>query len=97
MRVVIVEDHALLREGMAALLQEHDIEVVAQADDGPGLLRIVEGHKPDLAVCDVRLPRSVAMPRTRSLFMVAVSDGVRLCATRMCGSVRARSGLGVLP
>ena len=55
-RVVIVEDHALLREGMVALLQEHDIEVVAQADDGPGLLRIVEGHKPDLAVCDVRLP-----------------------------------------
>ncbi len=56
MRVVIVEDHALLREGMVALLQEHDIEVVAQAEDGPGLLRIVEGHKPDLAICDVRLP-----------------------------------------
>jgi DNA-binding NarL/FixJ family response regulator len=55
-RVVIVEDHALLREGLVALLQEHDIEVVAQAQDGPGLLRIVEGHKPDLAICDVRLP-----------------------------------------
>jgi DNA-binding NarL/FixJ family response regulator len=55
-RVVIVEDHALLREGLVALLQEHDIEVVAQAEDGPGLLRIVEGHKPDLAICDVRLP-----------------------------------------
>jgi DNA-binding NarL/FixJ family response regulator len=56
MRVVIVEDHALLREGMVALLQENDIEVVAQAEDGPGLLRIVDGHKPDLAICDVRLP-----------------------------------------
>jgi DNA-binding NarL/FixJ family response regulator len=55
-RVVIVEDHALLREGMVALLSEHDIEVVAQADDGPGLLRIVEAHQPDLAICDVRLP-----------------------------------------
>jgi DNA-binding NarL/FixJ family response regulator len=55
-RVVIVEDHALLREGIVALLQEHEIEVVAQAEDGPGLLRIVEGHKPDLAICDVRLP-----------------------------------------
>jgi DNA-binding NarL/FixJ family response regulator len=55
-RVVIVEDHALLREGMVALLQENEIEVVAQAEDGPGLLRIVEGHKPDLAICDVRLP-----------------------------------------
>jgi DNA-binding NarL/FixJ family response regulator len=56
MRVVIVEDHALLREGLVALLQEHEIEVVAQAQDGPGLLRIVDGHKPDLAICDVRLP-----------------------------------------
>jgi DNA-binding NarL/FixJ family response regulator len=54
--VVIVEDLALLREGIIALLQENDIEVVAQADDGPGLLRIVDGHKPDLAICDVRLP-----------------------------------------
>jgi DNA-binding NarL/FixJ family response regulator len=55
-RVVIVEDHALLREGIVALLQEHDIEVVAQAEDAPGLLRIVDGHRPDLAICDVRLP-----------------------------------------
>ena len=56
MRVVIAEDQALLREGIVALLQENGIEVVAQADDGPGLLRIVAGHKPDLAIVDVRLP-----------------------------------------
>jgi DNA-binding NarL/FixJ family response regulator len=56
MRVVIAEDSVLLREGIVALLQEYDIEVVAQADDGEGLLRIVAGHKPDLAIVDVRLP-----------------------------------------
>ena len=56
MRAVIVEDLALLREGIVALLREHGIDVVAQAQDGPGLLRIVSGHKPDLAVVDVRLP-----------------------------------------
>jgi DNA-binding NarL/FixJ family response regulator len=55
-RVVIVEDQTLLREGLVALLAENGIEVVATADDGPGLLRIVAGHKPDLAICDVRLP-----------------------------------------
>jgi DNA-binding NarL/FixJ family response regulator len=53
---VIVEDQALLREGIAALLSEHGIEVVAQADDAPGLRRIVASHKPDLAIVDVRLP-----------------------------------------
>jgi DNA-binding NarL/FixJ family response regulator len=55
-RVVITEDNALLREGLVALLREHDIEVVATAEDGPGLVRIVGGHKPDLAIVDVRLP-----------------------------------------
>jgi DNA-binding NarL/FixJ family response regulator len=57
-RAVIVEDLALLREGIVALLREHDVDVVAQAEDGEGLLRVVAGHKPDLAVVDVRLPPS---------------------------------------
>jgi DNA-binding NarL/FixJ family response regulator len=55
-RVVIAEDSLLLREGLVALLREHDLEVVAQAEDGEGLLRIIGGHKPDLAIVDVRLP-----------------------------------------
>jgi DNA-binding NarL/FixJ family response regulator len=57
-RVVIAEDLALLREGLVALLRENGIEVVAQVEDGPGLLRAITGHKPDLAIVDVRLPPS---------------------------------------
>ena len=53
---MIVEDNALLREGIVALLRERGIDVVAQAEDAPGLLRIVAGHKPDVAIVDVRLP-----------------------------------------
>ena len=56
MRVVIVEDNALLNEGIVALLRERSIDVVAQAEDAPGLLRIVAGHKPNVAIVDVRLP-----------------------------------------
>jgi DNA-binding NarL/FixJ family response regulator len=55
-RVVIAEDLALLREGLVALLRENEIDVVAQVDDGPGLLRAIAGHRPDLAIVDVRLP-----------------------------------------
>jgi DNA-binding NarL/FixJ family response regulator len=58
MRVVIVEDQALLREGIVALLRDNDVEVVGQSDDAPGLLRLVNGHKPDMAIVDVRLPPS---------------------------------------
>lgn len=53
---MIAEDLALLREGLVALLREHDFEVVAQVEDAAGLLRALAGHKPDLAIVDVRLP-----------------------------------------
>jgi len=55
-RVVIVEDQVLLREGLVSLLRERGIDVVAQAEDADGLLRVVAGHRPDLAIVDVRLP-----------------------------------------
>jgi DNA-binding NarL/FixJ family response regulator len=55
-RVVIAEDLALLRAGLVALLREHGYDVVAEVEDGPGLLRAVAGHKPDVAIVDVRLP-----------------------------------------
>jgi DNA-binding NarL/FixJ family response regulator len=55
-RIVVVDDNALLREGLVALVRERGIYVVAQAEDGDGLLRIVNAHKPDVAIVDVRLP-----------------------------------------
>ena len=56
MRVALVEDQALLREGIVALLREQEIEVVAQAEDAEGFLRAVGAHHPDVAIVDVRLP-----------------------------------------
>jgi DNA-binding NarL/FixJ family response regulator len=54
-RIVIVEDNALLREGVVALLRERGLEVVADAEDVPGFLAAVDEHRPDLAIVDVRL------------------------------------------
>lgn len=56
MRAVIAEDSLLLREGIARLLLDAGIEVVAQAGDAPDLLRKVHAHKPDVAVIDIRMP-----------------------------------------
>ena len=56
MRVVIAEDLALLREGLARLLTEGGFEVVAAVEDGSALLRVAVTEKPDVAVVDVRLP-----------------------------------------
>ena len=56
MRVVIAEDLALLREGLRRLLTDSGFEVVAAVQDGPGLVRAISGHKPDVCIVDVRLP-----------------------------------------
>lgn len=56
MRVVIAEDHALLRDGLIRLLTAHDFEIADAVDNGPSLLRALTTHHPDVAVVDVRLP-----------------------------------------
>jgi serine/threonine-protein kinase len=56
MRVVIAEDSPLLREGVAAILTEDGIDVVAQVGDATALLEAVNRLEPDLAIVDVRMP-----------------------------------------
>lgn len=56
MRLVIADDSALLREGLARLLVEAGHEVVAAVGDVPSLLDAVAAHSPDLAVVDIRMP-----------------------------------------
>jgi DNA-binding NarL/FixJ family response regulator len=55
-RVVIAEDHALLRDGLTRLLEAFEVEVVEVVDNGPALLPALIKHRPDVAVVDVRLP-----------------------------------------
>jgi DNA-binding NarL/FixJ family response regulator len=55
-RVVLADDAALLRDGLARLLVEAGIEVAAQAGTAPELLAAVEKHNPDVAVVDIRMP-----------------------------------------
>jgi len=56
LRVLIAEDHALLRDGLIRLLEAHDFEVVEAVDNGPRLVPALVEHRPDVAVVDVRLP-----------------------------------------
>jgi DNA-binding NarL/FixJ family response regulator len=56
MRVVVADDVMLTREGIAHLLVEAGIEVVAQAEDADALLREVRLKQPDAAIVDIRMP-----------------------------------------
>jgi len=55
-RVAIAEDSVLLREGLARLLDDEGIEVVAQSADADDLLLKVRSYAPDVAIVDIRLP-----------------------------------------
>ncbi|MGY2065416.1 response regulator [Blastococcus sp. SYSU DS0619] len=56
MRIVIAEDDALLREGLALLLRAESLDVVAAAGGPDGFLAAVDEHRPDVAIVDVRMP-----------------------------------------
>lgn len=58
MRVLLADDHSIVRRGMRSLLEtEPSIEVVAEAADGLEALRLCEEHHPDLLILDVAMPK----------------------------------------
>jgi DNA-binding NarL/FixJ family response regulator len=56
MRVVVADDTHLFRQGLVRLLSGAGVEVVAEADDLPGLLAAADEHRPDVTIVDVRMP-----------------------------------------
>src|SRR3954467_7546625 len=56
LRVVVADDNALLREGIASLLEEAGYDVVGRAVDADDLLLKVRSYTPDVAIVDVRMP-----------------------------------------
>jgi DNA-binding NarL/FixJ family response regulator len=56
MRVLIADDEALLRDGLARLLEDAGFEVVGRCGDAEELLRMVDKRRPDVAVVDIRMP-----------------------------------------
>lgn len=67
-RVVLAEDHTLVRDGIRTLLGlVADIELVGEAADGEETLRVVEAAKPDLLLLDMRMPRGDGLHVVREL------------------------------
>lgn len=58
LRVVIAEDSALIREGLARLIEEGGGKVLAKVADAPSYVEAVQKHRPDVSVVDVRMPPS---------------------------------------
>jgi len=55
-RVVLADDHQVVRHGIKQFLSAAGIDIVAEAEDGAQALRLIEQHRPDVAVLDIQMP-----------------------------------------
>jgi DNA-binding NarL/FixJ family response regulator len=67
LRVILVDDHPVYREGLAKLLRESGVDVIAQAGNGPDAMSIVEDTAPDVVVMDLNMPGMSGVEVTRKL------------------------------
>lgn len=95
-RVVLADDHALVRQGIRRFLEESgDITVVAEAGDGETALALVAEHQPDIAVVDIRMPKISGVdlarlikaehPRVKILILTAYDDDPYVFALLQAG------------
>ena len=76
MRILIADDHALFRDGLASLLGAWGHAVVGQASDGAQAVALVESLTPDLVLMDVRMPGMSGLEATRRI--AAARPGVAI-------------------
>jgi DNA-binding NarL/FixJ family response regulator len=97
-RVVLADDHAVVRRGLAGLLEStDDLEVVGVAKDGREAVDLVREHRPDVAVMDLQMPVLDGVEATRAilaedvgtevLVLTSFSDHARIDAAVEAGAV----------
>jgi DNA-binding NarL/FixJ family response regulator len=86
-RILIVDDHSIMRDGLRALLEkEEGMSVVAEAGDGRSAVELALEHRPDVVVMDVGLPELNGVEATRRI--VRQVPGVKVLGLSMHAEMR---------
>ncbi|WP_067464857.1 response regulator [Actinomadura macra] len=81
-RVLLADDEAMIRAGVRAILSaDAGIEVVAEAADGHQAVELTLGHRPDVTLLDIRMPRLDGLAAAAELRRVAPATGVIMLTT----------------
>lgn len=68
MKVLVADDHGIVRSGITLLLERQaDIDVVAEADNGADAVKLAIEHRPDVAVLDVSMPKLTGLQAAREI------------------------------
>jgi DNA-binding NarL/FixJ family response regulator len=79
LRVVIADDQRLMRAGLRTILEAtHDIEVIGEAEDGVGAVRMVEEKQPDVILMDIRMPLRDGIEATELLRSQPATQATRI-------------------
>lgn len=82
LKILLADDHKLLREGLRALIEEQkNMTVVAEAEDGRSAVRLAAELSPDIIVMDISMPGLNGIDATRRI--AAVSPGIKVIALSM--------------
>lgn len=96
-RVLLADDHAVVRKGIREFLEEDEtLRVIAEADDGAEALELIARHAPDIAVFDIQMPRLNGLeatrrvkqefPRVQVLILTAYADDPYIFAALQAGA-----------
>lgn len=91
MKIVLVDDHEIMREGMCALLQKRpDMQVVGQAADGRIAVTLVEELRPDIVIMDIGMPNLNGIDATQQMIANNPHLKVMALSTHSDGAIVAR-------
>lgn len=90
-RILLVDDHEIMREGMCALLRKHsEFEVVGQAADGRKALELTQQLTPDVVIMDIGMPNLNGIDATRQILALNPAIKILALSTHSDGSIVAK-------